>query len=299
MKKISLEQRSPEWHDYRKGKIGASMIGTIMGVNPYGTALQLYEELKGIRPPKEETEAMRKGSRLEENALAWASDMLGDIYFPAVVEHDTNKLFFASLDGLSHDDKNIIEIKCSAKALEAARRNEIPEYHIYQVQWQLMTTGLKKAYYVAYNEVAGVKDGNITEIKRESDEFMQKMAQFADNFLDCLMLSIPPAAVEADHVRTEIDKKQTAIIEHYFKVVEERKILELEEKGMKDIITSWSDDGNMLLCKDGSPVLKMTRIETKGRVDYEKLCEAHSITEDEKNKYRASQIGSWRLTRAK
>jgi putative phage-type endonuclease len=45
--------------------IGGSDLGTILGVNPWETPAQLWERMRGLVPPKEETDAMTLGKVLE------------------------------------------------------------------------------------------------------------------------------------------------------------------------------------------------------------------------------------------
>ena len=67
--RIELEQRSPEWHEFRKGKIGSSAAATIMDCNPFQTKEELWNEMKGAALPRYESEAMRRGTTLEPDAL--------------------------------------------------------------------------------------------------------------------------------------------------------------------------------------------------------------------------------------
>jgi len=48
MKVIDIQQRSPEWHEWRKNGISATSCAVIMGENPDKTKLQLWRELVGL-----------------------------------------------------------------------------------------------------------------------------------------------------------------------------------------------------------------------------------------------------------
>ena len=55
-----------EWLQLRKSYIGGSDAATIIGLNPYGSLLELYADKKGLLPEKEDTEAMRQGRDFED-----------------------------------------------------------------------------------------------------------------------------------------------------------------------------------------------------------------------------------------
>lgn len=55
-----------QWLNIRKQGIGGSDSGAICGLNPFSTPFTVYGEKLGILPEKEETEAMRIGTDLEE-----------------------------------------------------------------------------------------------------------------------------------------------------------------------------------------------------------------------------------------
>lgn len=300
MKKIDIEQRSTDWHEYRKNKIGASMIGSILGVNPYQSPLALYEEMNGIRPPREVNKAMQKGNVLEEIALHWAEKQLQKTFSPAVVEHESFEHDFASLDGLSWDEDCIVEIKCSRKLLELARQNIVPEMYIYQMQWQLYVTGLEKAYYVAFDlDETGKQEGHIIEFGRETPEFIQKMVDEAYGFYLNYINGIPPAASEDDHVKLNVEFNNLAYVEEYLKIIDEIKVLKEEEERLKTEITSWGDDGNMILCYQEKPLLKMTRVQRDGTVDWQALCASKGISEEDIKPFKKKQVGYWKLSKIK
>lgn len=55
-----------EWLDYRREGIGGSEAAIIVGLNRFGSPLQLWADKMGLRKELEETEVMRQGSDLEE-----------------------------------------------------------------------------------------------------------------------------------------------------------------------------------------------------------------------------------------
>ena len=96
---IKIKQRTPEWFERKKGKIGSSDIATIMGINPWKSSLELYEEIKGLRLPKDANDAMQRGIDLEEEALIEVIQKLQIPFSPTCFESDANPRLIASLDG--------------------------------------------------------------------------------------------------------------------------------------------------------------------------------------------------------
>ncbi len=64
---ISLEQGTPEWHEYRSMHIGASDAPIIMGVSPWRNVKQLYNEKMGLHNTRS-TPAMQRGVEMEPQA---------------------------------------------------------------------------------------------------------------------------------------------------------------------------------------------------------------------------------------
>lgn len=87
---FSLRVFDPERKD-RPFVFGASEAGAICGVSSYSTPLQIFLEKRGMGPPRDDTDAMRLGRKLEPVVLSeYAERMLVDLevdqpmYFSAV-----------------------------------------------------------------------------------------------------------------------------------------------------------------------------------------------------------------------
>lgn len=55
------------WLSYRRQGIGGSDAATILGLNPYGSPIEVYMDKLGLVPPVEENEAMWIGKQLEDS----------------------------------------------------------------------------------------------------------------------------------------------------------------------------------------------------------------------------------------
>ena len=102
MKIIKLDQRSPEWHDWRNGKdidgprITASNIAVIAGISPFKSRVTLWEEMTGRKAPDPMNPAMAHGVKTEDEALAaWIQDY-GDYAQPCCIEQEEHPWIAAS-----------------------------------------------------------------------------------------------------------------------------------------------------------------------------------------------------------
>jgi putative phage-type endonuclease len=197
MKIIEHFQGSADWHSWREGKVGASEAPTIMGDNPFKTALKLWNEKSGVIPRQAPNSAMIHGQRTEKEAREACELELNVKFKPACVEHSDLNWMIASLDGLSECKKFIVEIKCPVKEerhLDVFMSGKIPSYYFAQVQHQLAVTGLELAYFYSYFNGEGV----LVEVPRDQkyiDNLMNKEKEFHQSILD----GVPPAPTNKDY----------------------------------------------------------------------------------------------------
>src|SRR5580765_1008443 len=110
-------QGSEEWLQFRRNKIGASMAAAILGIDPWTTRLQLWEEIVYLQR-KPVTAAMQRGKDLEGKAREWLSNLMGTKYEAAVLSSNEYPGIIASLDGfceLPDGNVAIAEIKVPNK----------------------------------------------------------------------------------------------------------------------------------------------------------------------------------------
>ena len=131
-----LEQNSDEWRQWRNNHIGASDASAILGLNPWRTPLQLWEE-KVLGWEKEMTSKMKKGQEMEKDARFSYESMKGILFPPIVAECELFPFISASFDGFNLLTKEAVEIKCGYHSHCLAQTNQIPEYYIAQLQHQI------------------------------------------------------------------------------------------------------------------------------------------------------------------
>lgn len=148
--KLNISQRSKEWHDLRRKKIGASDIPIIAGTSPWSTVYQLIES-KLSKKDKIISSAMQTGIDNEEMILELVQEKLKIGLIPAVYVHDSYEFAMASLDGISTREDLIVEIKSpQAKSHESYKQEGIPLHYAQQMQWQMFVTGVKNSVFASW-----------------------------------------------------------------------------------------------------------------------------------------------------
>ena len=121
----AITQNTPAWEEMRKGMIGASDAPIIMGVSPYTSPHQLWEQKVGLAPSPFQNYAMKCGHDLEEPARQKMEEMTGMFFRPMVKFHSNIDWMMCSLDCMSLDNEVIGEIKTVGK--EHARHLTLPK----------------------------------------------------------------------------------------------------------------------------------------------------------------------------
>ena len=284
-----MEQRSQEWHDMRKNMIGASDVPVIMGVSPWKTPYQLWLEKVGLRQPEPTNYAQQRGIDNEAQALQKFIEEYGiEPFVPQVVTKDDWAM--ASFDGLTFDRSKGVEIKCPGKVdHELALSGQVPEKYYPQLQFQMYVADLKEVSYFSY-----VSDDDAINLKVERDDaYISEMLSKCRAFLNYMRESVPPALSARDIVQRE-DDAWLLITEQYkaanavLKEAEEvYKKAEAEEARLKQALICMSGGFNT----EGNGI-KLTRIVTKGRVDYKAIPELENV---DLEKYRKEPSESWRV----
>lgn len=157
-----IDQRTPEWHAARLGKVTASKIADVMakgrGGEPSATraayrAQLVLERLTGQPQDSYRNAAMDWGVEQEPMAIN-AYETSRDVMVMPIgfVEHPTIAMAGASPDGLVNDD-GLVEVKCpnSATHLATLEGAPIDKRYLLQMQWQMACTGRQWCDFVSYD----------------------------------------------------------------------------------------------------------------------------------------------------
>lgn len=281
---VPIQQRTPEWYEFKKDKISASMTAAIMGVNPWMTPLQLYHHIQEeIQSPL--NKAMEQGIYLEPFALEQFNATASCKYEPAVIQSVEYPQLMASLDGLGwlKGKPVALEIKCPSKREIHLQISEgkIPDYYLTQCNMAMMLLDISWMTLFSFFE----EEGNAVEVQRDED-LIKKMKPKLLEFHDRLINFDPPPATEKDWYEWE-DKTWITRANIYQQTLRSLKLLEEDAKNLrKELI----ENAPHSLVKVGP--LRMTKYLAKGLVDWDKVCEEYAI---DREKYRKESIEKWLL----
>jgi putative phage-type endonuclease len=280
-----LEQGSQDWIYFRKGKIGASMAPVIMGVSPFQTKLQLWEEFI-FDTEKPKTRAMTRGTELEEKARQWINKSLNREYKPVVLQSINNPEFIASLDGYYEDEDGkpqLLEIKCPGQEAHLlALEGKIPDYYYPQLQHQMDLAGVDEMLYVSFDG----EDGKFIFCERDehycAELFAEELAFFAS-----VISFRPPEPSDRDEVIINdpmaiLEAEEYAILSAQLDEIEKR-MSEVKQRLIAHTTNSRSKIGN----------LKIQKVIRRGLVDYSKIPQLREINLD---LYRKPPTDSWRIS---
>lgn len=155
MKRIRVNFDSREaWLEARKDGIGASEVGTILGLNPYETPYQLWRRRMGIDAPKEQNFAMRAGHYLEDAVSRFYQDETGKEIIKSsagdwmfrnpdypYMQVSPDRTFWIPGMAKNDDNKGILECKTTQMDVDA---DLVPQYWFAQLQTNLGIAGYKQ-----------------------------------------------------------------------------------------------------------------------------------------------------------
>ena len=141
------------WVQNRAKGLGGSDMPIVMGISPFKTPLQLWQEKTGKVVPEDISGLphIQRGHMAETACRMLVERDLATSFTPKswVVEGTP---FRANDDGWSMDRNECLEIKAMGKAAHEACRDEkiIPPHYLIQVQWVLMCSGAKLCRFISY-----------------------------------------------------------------------------------------------------------------------------------------------------
>lgn len=278
-----MEQNTKEWHELRKNHIGASDAPVIMGVSPWRTPYQLWQEKLGIGQAQVETGAMRYGKQMEEPARQAYEKYTGNLVSPEVIFHPTKKFMMASLDGLSFDRSIAVEIKTSnADDHQHAKNGRIPDKYYPQVQHQLACLGINMLHYFSYRDGEGV----IVEVERDH-AYIESLYKEEESFWNKVLNLDAPDLGERDFVKID-DEDFVRLASEWGNLTKQLALLEKKEKEYRAALIERANGHNV----KGNGIT-LTKIVRKGAVDYKKVPELIGV---DLEVYRKEPVESWRIS---
>lgn len=267
-----MQQRSKEWHEFRRNHIGSSDASVIMGLSPWKTTLQLYHEKTNdseIPNSSNETFAMRRGVELEPLALAKFEAETGYLMTPRVLTSPFTPWRSASLDGYEIEGRCAVEIKASGKEDHSlALKGIVPEKYVPQLQHQMLVTELNEIYYMSY---VSDSDFIIFKVKRDND-YIERLIAAESEFWQRVQDRNPPEPTDRDC--PEITSESWANLSDQYAIANEiakgyKDKLEQAEQvkdNIKNALIALADNRSV----HGAGI-KLSKCTRRGHIDYAKV----------------------------
>ncbi len=289
-----MEQRSPEWFAARKGRLTASSIGAVMGLNPYrgpeDVLRAMVRDQHGAESEFTGNVATEYGTFHEEGAAFEYTLETGIEVDPGEGFYKHGDFLGASPDGLVND--GLIEIKCpyGLRNKEApVRFKTVGEQPHYYAQMQMQMHIAEKEYCHFYQWAPNGTRLDMVEYNAEFylGEILPAIILFEINLRQAL--ADPDEYLEP--LRKEINTKHAAkLVAEYEELQEAIDRATERKKDILDEMVRMSAGRNALI--DGH---KLTQVERKGSVSYAKAIKEH-LPKLDLEPYRGKASTSWKFT---
>ena len=222
-----------EWLRERKNYLGGSDLGSIAGLNPYRTALDVYLDKTSDDIACETSPAMRWGTLLEDTIAKEYAEVTGQTIEiePNTIYHPSMKFLGANIDRWVGDKEYVLECKTAGfirgKEWGEEGTDQIPESYLVQVAYYAAICAVPK---VDIAVLIGGQDFRIYTYER-TKELEDKLIKIACNFWDNhIEKRIPPKCVSTRDTFNLFPQS------NYHEIVAESNIIEkLQElKGAKE-----------------------------------------------------------------
>lgn len=280
---VSLAQRTPEWHEWRRNGITATESPMIAGISPYCSAWHLWGEKTGKLTPHSVSEfAVRNGIAFESTALDHWNGKHDEMAMPACVEWSQDRKYRASCDGLTASNLPV-EIKCFGKEhlAEIGRLGlSAPSIRhcVMQVHHQIMVTEADKGFLVFYDADSEEKIHEF-EIGRD-EEVIKGIISRGDEFWQYVQSGKePPYPRDIYTPKGKAEREEWAVLARDYREHEQQ--LLLYEAAMAEHRSKMEEISNKLrrmmpedqnLAQFGGVIVQ--RIPVKGQIDWKKAYQA-------------------------
>lgn len=195
------------WLDLRKGGIGSSEVGTILGLNPYETPYQLWRKKKGLDAPTPENFAMRAGHYLEDAVSLFYQDETGNEIIKSsagdwLIVNNERPFLRVSPDrtcwkrGMArkHDNKGIVECKTTQKEIDG---DSLPQHWFCQLQYQL---GVAELNWGAIAWLTAGREFGYRDLTFDKDFYDWMIEEVTRFWVDCIQGNQEPLAINVEDV---------------------------------------------------------------------------------------------------
>lgn len=250
-----------EWLMWRTKGLGGSDAPAIMGVSPWATPYQKWEEK--VHGKRSADNASKKFGRDTEKASRMEfEDLVGLKMNPANIENVEFPWLLCSLDGMDTKDDVIVEIKKANKEdHKTACEGRVPDKYYPQCQHILLVTGKTHMYY--FSSPASKLPGKIVHVPRDSEYISGQLFPKLKEFWEMVLTKKPPPFMEHDIHPMDGDEEWERVSNAWKNINFNVKILEEKRDHFKN---------EMIRLGCGNAVGNGVNLHfemVKGRVDYE------------------------------
>ena len=269
----------------RKHFLGASDAAAVMGVSPWMTQYQLWEDKLDLAPPKEDNYYMQRGRDLEPIARDAYIAFTGNHVEPRQIFHPSIRYMMANMDGISDDNTIAVEIKCPGeKDHNLAKDGLVPEKYFPQLQHQLAVSGIDEMHYFSY------RDGDTALVIVKRDEaYIKKLIVEERKFWECVENLTPPPLSDRDY-DFRVDDEWQDCASSWLEANEALECAKKNESAIRDRLIALSNSKNSM-----GGGIRLQSITRKGSVDYGKIAEIYNVDVEP---FRKKDIVSWKLVRS-
>ena len=264
-----IEQRTPEWHEQRKGLITASNVGAILGIDPYrkpdDVMRQMVRDWHGASLESSRNGAIEWGTFNEETAFG----QFCMEHYPAskcgFYVSEEYPWLGASPDGLIGAN-GLLEIKCPfglRNEQNPVFKSILDQPHYYaQVQIQLLVTGRSYCYFYQW-----VPNGSMVERVRFDSLWINENLPKLKDFYEKYPYERDNPARHLAPKRREIDTLEARkLIDEYQQLSDAISLANDRKKEVLSDIVKLSGEKDSLICGHN-----LTLVKKEGAVSYAKV----------------------------
>lgn len=192
-----LHPNEDKWREARKHSIGASDAAAVMGISPWKTEAQLWDEKANGKALDFNNSDTVRGHRSENHILELYGIETGRKIFSGeriMLMSNSNPFMSCTLDGIDFTDEDnpiIIEVKSVKFSHGEWSDDKIPDYYFTQLLHQLAVTGWSEAILLVRftrNEGWESASERLYHVKREDvqdqiDKLVRKESKFWNEYV--------------------------------------------------------------------------------------------------------------------
>lgn len=236
LKTFDLPSQTEEWLKWRKTGVTATDIPQILGLSPWGNALDVWLNKKNVSSTKFQSEQMSWGQKLEPLIVSTHAEQTGLNLLLSPCYQDG--YYLASLDAIGTTqtgDKINIEAKTDSRS---SGWFTVPQHYRLQCQWQMFVSGLE------VTDLTVLHRGSTLVAHRveRDDEMIGLLKTVADDFWvhyvqNDVRPDVAPTLSQANLMwpdstkeKVELSDEDFAVVKQLKEVKEQLKELQAKEK---------------------------------------------------------------------